>query len=128
MATTAQLPKSEAKVQVRTVGTNTWRDAMEFDPIMLPVEDSAPGDVPLTTDVFDDSVMTIVEAVIEAETDSDHSGVELMLVWSDFGFPVKGTCPVCDDVFVVSEGFVDDLPDAGGMSGTSAVCCGCVDD
>ena len=123
MASNAPLPTAEAKVVVRNFGTETWRDSLEFDPIMLPVENSSPVQGPYTTDVFADSVMTIVSAISDAEMrDFDINGSpEYGLVWSATGYPVKGTCPVCDDVFPVSEG-------TGVMGDYDAVSCGCEDE
>lgn len=118
MASNAKLPKAEAKVVVRDFGTETWRDSLDFDPAMIPVETP---DI-LTTDVYDPTVMGLVTAIIEAEIDHDRPKFEYMLVWSETGRAVKGVCPECDDVFIVSEGFTNDTFD-----GSAAVMCGCTD-
>lgn len=123
MATNHPLPKAEAKVVVRNFGTEIWRDSLDFDPITIPVEFGTNAG-PLCTDVFDPAVMTIVEALVEAETDS--MTFEYMLVWADSEYAVKGTCPMCDDTFPVSEGFTTDI--AGDPDVTCAVVCGCIDD
>jgi len=118
MASNAHLPKAEAKVVVRNLGEDTWRDSMDFDPITLPVENA---DL-LTTDVYDSGVMRLVDAIIEAETETPLT-LEYMLVWCATGRAVKGVCPICDDIFIVSEGFTNDTFD-----GNAAVQCGCIDE
>lgn len=111
------LPYAEAKIQVRDFGTETWRDSLDFDPVEIPVEDTS------ITDVYDSMVMNLVTAIIEAEIETDRPKFEYMLVWSKTGHAVKGVCPECDDVFIVSEGFTNDTFD-----GKAAVMCGCVDE
>lgn len=118
MANNAALPKAEAKVVVRDFGTEAWRDALDFDPVTIPVEMRDMD----TTDVYDSTVMSLVTSIIEAETDGSQVRFEYMLVWSATGHPVKGVCPICDGVFIVSEGFTNDTFD-----GNAAVQCGCMD-
>lgn len=118
MATNAPLPKAEAKVVVRDFGTDAWRDSLDFDPVEIPVETPTV----FTTDVYDPTVMGLVTSIIEAEVAEGHPKFEYMLVWSETGRAVKGVCPECDDVFIVSEGFTNDTFD-----GSAAVMCGCVD-
>lgn len=115
--------KAEAKVQVRDYNGNTksweaWRDSVDFDPIDIPVEDRGEGGTPLTTDVFDSSVMALAGALLDGD---DRVNRQYRLVWSDTLYPVKGTCPVCDDVFVVGEGAPGDELNEG----YDAVWCGC---
>jgi len=112
------LSTAEAKVVVCDFGTDNWRDALDFDPVMIPVESLD------TTDVFDSNVIGLMNGLIEAEIEgSGPSGKGPMygLVWSATGHPVKGVCPVCDDVFPVSDGAPGDELNEG----YDAVCCGC---
>lgn len=122
MARNAQLPKVEAKVIVRPFGKDTaWTDSVSFDPIMLPVEG------PEITDVFDSSLIALLRAVIETETSSvglNGTGPIYGLVWSATGNAVKGVCPVCDDLFPVSEGAPGDELNEG----YDAITCGCWDE
>lgn len=106
-------PMAEAKVQFREVGTTEWRDSLDFDPIMIPVESE------LTTDVFNSTVIAISDAMISAEIDNGLT--DYRLVWSDTEIDVKGLCPVCDDVFPVGEGAPGDELNEG----YDAVFCGC---
>jgi hypothetical protein len=115
------LPKAEAKVVFRIAPTEPWRDSVDFDPITIPVEDVH------MTDVFDEGLVCLAEAIVDAECEALIPW-EYMLVWSADDQPVKGTCPVCDQVFIVSEGFPHDVPDGAGPFGPRAVQCGCVDD
>jgi len=117
MASNARLPEAEAKVVVREFGTEDWRDSLDFDPIMLPVES------PETTDVFYGPLMDLMHTMIEHETQEFRipTSPEYGLVWSDTGHPVKGVCPVCDDIFPVSDGAPGDELNEG----YEAVCCGC---
>jgi hypothetical protein len=118
MASNAPLPKAEAQVMVRDFGTEAWRPSLDFDPVVIPVESLN------TADVYDSTVMGLVDAIVEAETSEGHPQFEYMLVWSKTGHAVKGVCPECDDVFIVSEGFTK--PDT--FNGDAAVMCGCLDD
>lgn len=116
-------PSAEAKIQVRdyddTAKTwGAWRDSLDFDPIDIPVEDRGEDGTPLTTDVFNSSVIAVVDALLEVDADVNR---EYRLVWSDREHPVKGTCPVCDDVFPVGEGAPGDELNEG----YDAVWCGC---
>lgn len=115
-------PMAEAKIQVRTLGEDPWRDALEMDPVMIPVLDYVGGAAPILTDVSNETVIAAVESILDAEMIPQHnipsSILEYNLVWSDTGFSVKGVCPVCDDVFPVAEG----------APGSDAVVCGCEDD
>lgn len=119
MARTAPLPYAEAKIRIRNFGTDTWRDSLDFEPAMIPVENRDMS----TTDVYDPTVMSLVTAIIEAEVPEGHPQFEYMLVWSETGRAVKGVCPECDDIFIVSEGFTNDT-----FNGSAAAMCGCVDD
>jgi hypothetical protein len=116
--------RAEAKVQVR-VGDGPWTDALDFDPVMIPVEDFEASDVPYLTDSFDGTVIGLVSALIDADAlYSEHLTDEMReynLVWSDSGFSVKANCPVCDDVFPVAEGAPGDELNEG----FDAVFCGC---
>ena len=121
MASNARLPKAEAKVVVRDFGTDTWRDSVDFDPIMLPVES------PEITDVFDSRLIALMDAMIEAETSAvgpKSTGPVYGLVWSETSNAVKGVCPVCDDLFPVSDGAPGDELNEG----YNAITCGCWDD
>lgn len=116
-------PKAEAKVQVRDYHTaqktwTPWRDSFNFDPMEIPVEDRDENGTPLTTDVFNSSVFALAGAMLEVD---DRVMRQYRLVWSDTEYPVKGTCPVCDDVFVVHEGAPGDELNEG----YDAVWCGC---
>lgn len=115
--------RAEAKVQVRDYDTDTrawgpWRDSLDFDPMEIPIEDAGQGGTPLTTDVFDSTVITVVGALMEVDQDVNR---EYTLVWSASQHPIKGTCPVCDDVFPVAEGAPGDELNEG----YDAVWCGC---
>jgi hypothetical protein len=120
-------PMAEAKVQVRELG-GEWRDALDFDPIMIPVIEYAGGTAPILTDVSNDAVIRLVDQLGELEMLPMHNLpsdiLEYNLVWSDTGFSVKGVCPMCDDVFSVAEGAPGDIIE----DGPDAVVCGCVDD
>jgi hypothetical protein len=116
------LPTAEAKVVVRNFGTEDWRDALDFDPISLPVEAADLN----TTDVFNPSLIGLVSALVEAETGNfgtNGPGPEYDVVWSDTNRSVKGCCPLCDDVFPVAEGYPGDELNEG----VNALCCGCYD-
>jgi hypothetical protein len=113
----ANMPKAEAIVQVRGL-QSTWVDFVDIDPIMIPVEDFAAPGIPALTDVFDPGLMRVVDVLVEIA-----NPVEYRLVWSATDHPVKGCCPGCDDVFIVSEGFVGDVDNEG----YEAVGCGCYD-
>lgn len=104
-------PQVEAKVQIRTDGGD-WRDSMDFDPVMIPVESDG------LTDAFDATVIGLVDTLIGMDCDAT---TEYNLVWSDSGFSVKANCPVCDDVFPVAEGAPGDELNEG----YDAVFCGC---
>lgn len=119
---------AEAKIQVRIGDTDSeWCDSLDFDPINIPVEDSDPKDgIPLVTDAFDATVIGLLDAMIAADTlpmNDPQSRVpfDYNIVWSGSGRSVKAVCPVCDDVFILSEGCLPDtdLPDL------DAVSCGC---
>jgi uncharacterized Zn-finger protein len=116
-------PTAESKVVVRdrnplTKEWSPWRDSFEFDPITLPVEDHNATRTPVLTDTFHSNVIAVVDALVAADQDPN---VEHQLVWSDSGKTVKGTCPVCDAVFSVSEGYPGDELNEG----YDAVFCGC---
>jgi hypothetical protein len=118
MATNATLPKAEAKMQIRLMGTDTWRDMLEIDPFMLPFENTG-GGAPILTDSFNADVLGLVDMICAL----DDRDAEYNLVWSDSGFSVKANCPLCDDVFPLAEGFPGDELNEG----VNAVCCGCYD-
>lgn len=121
MAHNTPLPTAEAKVVVREFGTDTWRDAVTFDPIMLPVES------PEITDVFHRPLINLMDAMIEAETSAvgpGSTGPVYGLVWSETGNAVKGVCPVCDVAFIMSEG----APGNELNEGYDAITCGCWDE
>lgn len=112
MITKADMPKAEAKVIIRNLTDGVWgpwRDALDFDPIMIPVDKAG------LADVFHGPLMSLVDNL------EDLTGYEMALVWSGSGHPVKGVCPVCDDFFIVHEGFNGDELNEG----VDAVCCGC---
>ena len=125
MSHTAPLPKAEARVMARSLPDGDWFPSLEFDPIMLPVEDYAGGIAPVTTDVFNADVMKISDAIVEADAGfSEHKTsamLEYDLVWSETNRSVKGVCPVCDDVFCIAEGAPGDELNEG----YDAVFCGC---
>jgi hypothetical protein len=112
-------PMAQVKVQVRPLAGGDWRDALEFAPVGVPVEDS------YLTDVFNPTVIGLVDAIWAA--DSQTAGpnnamrFEYNVVWSDSGYTVKGTCPVCDDVFPIAEGAPGDELNEG----YDALWCGC---
>lgn len=116
MANNAPLPKAEANVVVRNFGTEAWRSALSFDPITLPVEIRDLD----TTDVFDEGLMRLVDAIVEIDT-HPRVTLEYLLVWSATGRAVKGVCPACDDVFTVSKGVTHIF------GYNAAVQCGCMD-
>lgn len=124
MASNAPLPKAEAKVQVQPPGQG-WKDSLDFDPIMLPVETTGRDGAPISTDVFDSSVHTIVESMREA----DNGTWGYRLVWSRTVQPVLGQCPDCDTTFPVDEGVPIVVEDQGpGIGGVVALGCGCRDE
>src|SRR5262245_14203034 len=115
-------PTAEAKVMVRTLPDGEWRDALDFDPVEIPVEAFPAATGPYLTDVFNSTVYGLVDALMEAECGvGTEPSLEYNLVWSDNGYSVKGTCPVCDDVFCVAEGAPGDELNEG----YDAVFCGC---
>lgn len=111
-------PQAEVKIQVRQVGGD-WRDSLDFDPIMIPVESDG------LTDAFDRNVYALTGAILEIEAGFSERRTDQMteynLVWSDSGATVKALCPVCDDVFPVAEGAPGDELNEG----YDAVFCGC---
>lgn len=117
MNNTPTHPMAEAKVQIRTIGGD-WRDSLDFDPLMIPVEDFDASTVPYLTDPFNSTVIGLVDTLIGMDCDAT---TEYNLVWSDSGFSVKANCPVCDDVFPVAEGAPGDELNEG----YDAVFCGC---
>jgi hypothetical protein len=114
-------PMAEAKVQVRPINSQSrdeWRDSIDFDPIMLPVELDG------LTDAFSPVVIGLVDAIIEADTPAVGTSsptFEYNVVWSESGHTVKANCPVCDDVFPLAEGAPGDELNEG----YDAVFCGC---
>lgn len=115
MASNAPLPYAEAKVQVRTVGETEWRDSLDFDPVEIPVESTD------TTDVFNEHVIKLIDAILEADVEHPTQVLDYNVVWSETGHTVKGLCPVCDDVFPIAEGAPGDELNEG----YDAVFCGC---
>lgn len=111
MNNTLTHPMAEAKVQVWD-GETPWRDSLDFDPMMIPME--ADG----LTDAFNSSVYALSGALIDMD---GAATLEYNLVWSDSGATVKAVCPVCDDVFPVAEGAPGDELNEG----YDAVWCGC---
>lgn len=105
-------PTREATVML-VVGKADWTIVPNVDLIVLPVDCSA------LADVFDSGLIGLVDALITWDA-LDSTG-EYVLVWSGTHEMVKGVCPVCDDVFPVSEGFPGDELNEG----YDAVCCGC---
>lgn len=110
---------AEAKVLI--TDQNGTRDAMDFDPITLPVLMYV-GDteIPCMTDVTTPELVRLLDAIIELET-ATPLGPNLptySLVWSDFGLEVRGNCVDCDDLFHVVEG----------MPAGEGIVCGCIDD
>lgn len=109
---------AEAKILVTVDGKTC--DSVDFDPVMIPVVEYVPGtEIPYLTDVTNPGLVRLINAVIEAEMDSDLIGRTHALVWSDCGFHVQGYCVDCDDAFVVVEG----MP-----AGDDGIVCGCIDD
>jgi hypothetical protein len=119
---------AEAKVRVREMNGGDWRDSLSFDPVMIPVEESMADGEPYMTDVFDATVIGLVDAIIAADMfpmshplPADSPSLEFDVVWSGNGRSVKGNCPVCDDVFPIAEGAPGDELNEG----YDAVFCGC---
>lgn len=115
------LPTAEAKVLIRNFGSSDWRDCLEIDPVSIPVESR---DL-MTTDVFNSTVIALVDAVIEAEMDETGFGpkdpsYDYTIVWSATGREVKGVCPRCDEIFPIAEG----VPGDELNEGYDAVWCG----
>jgi hypothetical protein len=115
-------PMAEAKVQVRpfvSPPTGEWHDSLDFDPIMLPVELDG------LTDAFSPVVISLMDAIIDADSAFSEHRTEAMfeysVVWSESGHTVKAVCPVCDDVFPLAEGAPGDELNEG----YDAVFCGC---
>lgn len=104
----ANTPTREAIVLVSHDNGTTFVPALDVDPIHLPVTDGL-------ADVFDPSLVGLMDALVTWE--SLDMNTEYRLVWSDTRSPVKGTCSMCDDFFIVSEG----------MPGENDVICGCED-
>lgn len=118
------LPKAEAKVQVLIPGRD-WKDSLDFDPVMLPVEDTDQLGGPHTTDVFDACVLQISEDMHAA----NRPNWQHRLVWSATEQPVLGTCPDSDDLFPIDEGVPIMVEDQGpGVGGVAALGCGCRDE
>ncbi|MET0416568.1 MAG: hypothetical protein ABW022_11175 [Actinoplanes sp.] len=95
----------------------------------LPFLDMDP--VQLETDVdrelanaFSDDVMSLWEAVVEVELETDPTKITLSVVWSDTGARVQFLCPVCDDQCDLDDGATEDLPD----NTCAMVCSSCLDD
>jgi hypothetical protein len=89
---------AEAKIRVRAWGEMTWTDALELDPIEIPVLETQPGtNIPVLTDPRDSRVISLVETLEMAEADSDDT-MQYSAVWSDFGFEVKVRSPEGDVV------------------------------
>jgi hypothetical protein len=111
-------PDAEVKVQIREMGSDIWRDSIDMDPIMVPVEmRDANGELWLT-DVFATNVIRLINAIISAD---DSGNLEYNVVWSETGRTVSGNCPVCDDAFAIAEGAPGDELNEG----YDAVFCGC---
>jgi hypothetical protein len=112
MTTESFSPMREAVVTVSHKGADPIL-AVDVDPINLPVDASG------MADVFDPSLVGLMDAICAWESfDTDAT---YHLVWSSDRTPVRGVCPVCDDVFPVSEG----MPGDELNEGYDAVCCGC---
>lgn len=116
------LPRHEAKVQFIDSLTDTFVDAVEIDPIMLPTEPYPAGAAPYVADVFDADLMRLMDALVQRPDDAP----EFRLVWSDSGFSVKGVCALCDDVFVIDDGWTVTVEVRDGI-GICAIGCGCED-
>jgi hypothetical protein len=112
MSHTAPTPHREAIVVVSHDG-NDYVPSVDVDPISLPTENDG------LADVFDADLLGLMDGICAWESFDTHSTYRL--VWSDDRSPVRGLCPVCDDVFEVSEGFPGDELNEG----HNAVCCGC---
>jgi hypothetical protein len=113
MTTESFTPVHEATVEVTRIGDADSKPSADVDPINLPVDSSG------MVDVFDANLIGLMDAICAWE--SIDTAVTYRLVWSDDRKPVRGVCPVCDDVFEVSEGFPGDELNEG----YDAVCCGC---
>jgi hypothetical protein len=122
MPRTLTLPKAEAKVQIIDSFTDSFRDALDIDPIMLPIEPYPAGASPYVADVFDAGLSSLIDVLVSRPDDAP----EFRLVWSDSGFSVKGVCPMCDDVFQVDDGWTITVEIRDGV-GMCAVGCGCAD-
>jgi len=112
--TKAYMPKAEAIVQIKA--QEGWIPSVSFDPIDIPVDVMTHNGIPLSADVYHSPLIWLVNALTEIETPD----AEYRLVWSVDGNVVRGLCPVCDDMFVVSDGFGGDQ--------VNAVSCGCEED
>lgn len=124
MSRTFVLPKVEAKVTARALGSDApAHDVLDIDPIMLPTEPYPAGAAPYVADVFDGALVGLMDGICALDSGTD----EYTLVWSDSGFAVKGVCPMCDDVFVVSEGWPVTVEIRDGIGTCAAVGCGCAD-
>jgi hypothetical protein len=107
-------PTREAIVLVTTNGS-PLTPHVEIDPIILPLDSAG------IADVFHPGLIGLMDAMTEWEATTGGMETGFQLVWSDTQLPVTGTCPVCDDFFIVSEGFSGDELNEG----YEAVCCGC---
>ena len=114
MARTAHLPHRDAIVKISRDDERTWTTVESIRPLTLDVESD--GEM---ADVFQPTLGGLMDSLVLWE--SMDSSASYRLVWSDTGYMVRGVCPVCDDVFPVSEGFSGDEANEG----YEAVCCGC---
>lgn len=107
-------PTREAIVLVTTNGS-ALTPHVEIDPIMLPVDSAG------MADVFDSGLIGLMDAMCTWESMTGGMETGFQVVWTAGHELVRGVCPVCDDVFTVSEGFPGDQLNEG----YEAVCCGC---
>jgi len=110
---TANTPSREAIVMFTRTDSHAPVPSLEFDPIDLPIDSAG------MADVFHSGLVGMMDAICDREA-IEHAAT-YTLVWSGTTDRVMGVCPVCDDVFPVSDGFTGDELNEG----YEAVCCGC---
>lgn len=109
------LPKREAIVVWQSTSGKAWRECLDIDPILVPVEMCTSG---LMADVFDPFLLGLMDGLCVLD---DSSQVRYKLVWSDGWADVMGMCPLCDKPFPVFEG----VPGDEFNEGVNAITCGC---
>lgn len=105
----------KAKVTIRPYNTTTTRDAEGYPEIEIPSV-VIPSVGPLAATDYA-PLVALVDRM--AEDEAERQIVELTLVWSDSGAPVRACCPHCGDIEDVSSDFLGD------EDGTELRCHGC---